>query len=135
MTLLDEIKAKCSLALITSRDMTAIAVAASVGRVKPSALKIGNGTILETIGMTAGNNLLDVINNTATFRYVKPLVNDGRLSIDAALTQTMVQSLVPSVLTQAQADALCALGKSPDPVSELDVRRALYADNGTWLGG
>ena len=135
MALLDEIKAKCSLALLTSRDMTAIAAAVSVGRVKPNDLEIGNGTILETIGMTAGNSLLDVINNTAAFRYVKPLVNDGRLKVGSALVQATVQSLVPSVLTQAQADALCALGKSPDPISEFDARKALFAIDGTWLGG
>ena len=139
MALLDEIKAKCSAALLASRDTTAIAAAVNVGRVKANMLEIGNGSILNTIGITAGNKLLDVINTVADYRYVKPLVDQGRLLIGSPLVQATVQNFTTiaggSVLTQAQADALCALGMSPDAVSELDVRRALYAVDGTWLGG
>lgn len=136
MTLLDEITAKCSPALIASRDFDAIAAAVSIGRTKPSAREIGNGTILEVLGLATGNALLDVINTVPDFRYVKPLVEQGRLTVGSPLVQATVQSLVPmGVLTQPQADALCALGFDPDPVTALQVNQALVSDDGIWIGG
>lgn len=122
MTLLEEIQSKCSQAMLASRDFDAIAVAVSAGRTKPNAKEIGNGTILEVLGLTSGNALLDVVNTVPDFRYVKPLVEQGRLTVGSALVQATVQSLVPmGVLTQAQADALCALGFDPDPVTAQQV--------------
>lgn len=126
MTLYEEIQAKCP-ELVAGGNHLAIADAVNVGRVKVNSREIGNGTILETIGMTAGNALLDVINNAADFRYVKPLVEQGRLVVGAPLVQATLQSLVPAVLTQPQADALCALGYSPDPVDVNAVAQALEA--------
>lgn len=125
MTLRDEILAKCSPELIASRDEAAISRILSVGRVRANRREIGNGSILETLGIAAGNTLLDVINENVDFRYVKPLVNQGRLMIGSALVQATVQSMVPAVLTQAQADALCALGFEDDIVSVYDIARAL----------
>jgi hypothetical protein len=136
MTLLDEITAKCDPDLIASRDFDAIAAAVSVGRTKPSTREIGNGTILEVLGLATGNALLDVVNTVPDFRYVKPLVEQGRLTVGSTLVQATVQSLVPmGVLTQPQADALCALGFDPDPVTALQVNQALVSDDGTWIGG
>ena len=136
MTLLDEITAKCSLALIDSRDFDAIAAAVSIGRTKQSAREIGNGTILEVLGLTVGNALLDVVNSVPDFRHVKPLVEQGRLTVGSALVQSTVQALVPmGVLKQSEADALCALGFDPDPVTALQVNQALVSDDGTWIGG
>ena len=126
MTLLDEITAKCSAELIASRDFDAIAAAVSIGRTKPSTREIGNGTILEVLGLEAGNALLDVINNVPDFRYVKPLVEQGRLTVGSPLVQSTVQALVPmGVLTQLQADALCALGFDPHPVTAARVASAM----------
>ena len=122
MTLLEEIQAKCSQSMLASRDFEAIAVAVSAGRTKPNSKEIGNGTILEVLGLTTGNALLDVVNTVPDFRYVKPLVEQGRLTVGSGLVQATVQSLVPiGVLTQAQADALCALGFDPDPVTAQQV--------------
>ena len=126
MTLLDEITAKCSLALIDSRDFDAIAAAVSIGRTKPSTREIGNGTILEVLGLTVGNALLDVVNTVPDFRHVKPLVEQGRLTVGSALVQATVQSLVPmGVLKQSEADALCALGFDTDPVTAQQVSDAM----------
>ena len=126
MTLLDEITAKCGPALLASRDYDAIAAFVSAGRKKPSTREIGNGTILEVLGLTAGNALLDVVNTAQDFRYVKPLVEQGRLTVGSALVQATVQSLVPmGVLTQPQADALCALGFEADPVTAQQVSDAI----------
>lgn len=125
MSLLTEITAKCDPALIASRDYDAIAAAVNVGRKKQSGREIGNGTILEVLGLTAGNALLDVVYNAPDFRYVKPLIEQGRLIIGSPLVQATVQSLVPSVLTQPQADLLCALGFEPDHVIASQVARAI----------
>jgi len=43
----------------------------------------------------------------------------------------MIQAWVQAgLMSQADADALIALGTVPDPVSEFEVRRAIYMDNG-----
>lgn len=110
---------------LQNRDDGAIAAALSVGRTKLVPTEIGNGTILETIGLTAGNSLLDVLNTAPDFRYVKPLLEQGRLRVDSGLVRATLDTLVPSVLTQAQADALKNLALVPDPVSSQDVAKAL----------
>lgn len=134
MTLLEEIKAKCSPELLASGEHQAIADAVNVGRAKPAATEIGNGTILEVLGLQLGTAVLDVIYATTTYKYVKPLLEQGRLKIGSDVAQAAVQAFVPGMLTQEQADKLKALGTTPDPISEFDVRRTLYAEDGTFLG-
>ena len=75
--------------------------------------EIGNGLILSTLGLTAGNALLDVIHTQADFRYVKPLVEQGRLDISDALVRATLDSLVGTVLTAEQAAALKAIAEQP----------------------
>ncbi|NBV95814.1 MAG: hypothetical protein EBR90_03370, partial [Actinobacteria bacterium] len=64
-------------------DHGAIAEALSVGRIKRVTTEIGNGKILETIGLAAGNALLDAIYATPDFKYVVPLLEQGRLDISS----------------------------------------------------
>lgn len=126
MSLLTELQGKCSPELLASRDHDAIAAAVNAGRAKPNAREIGNGTILETLGLAAGNAFLDVINTVPDFRHVKPLVEQGRLVVGSPLVQATVQSMVGAgILTQAQADALCALGKDPDPLTPARIANIL----------
>ena len=132
MDLRAEILAACSPALLAQRDTQAIAEAVSIGRVKRVPTEIGNGTILQTIGLTAGNALLDVLNQAAEFRHVKPLLEQGRLRVDSDLVRTTLDSLVPAVLTAAQAKALKALGEQADPVDEYAVRCVAWSDDGVW---
>jgi hypothetical protein len=103
----------------------AVAEALSVGRTKLIPTEVGAGTVLEVLGMTTGNALLDVIANVADFRHVKPLVEQGRLRLDSALVIATMQSLVGTVLTQPQADALVARATVADPVSHTEVGAAL----------
>lgn len=124
MTLRDDILAKCP-ELIASRDEAAISRVLSAGRKRPSHVEIGNGTVLETLGIASANAFLDVVSGTLDFRYVKPLLDQGRLKIGSTLVQATVKSMVPAVLTQAQADALCALGFEDDIVSPADIAQAL----------
>ena len=125
MAILDEIRAKCPPALIARRDDVAVAARVSDGRVKPNKREFGNGSILETLGLAAGNAFLDVIYTAPNFRYLKPLLEQGRLVVGSPLMQATLQSMAPLTLTQVQADALCALGLDPDPVTALDVRVAM----------
>lgn len=135
MALLDEIKAKCSPELLASRNPQAIAAAVSAGRTRPSATEIGNGTILEVLGLELGTAVLDIINGTATYKYVVPLLEQGRLRIGSSVAQDAVQAFVTAkVLSQEQADALKVLGTEPAPVSYDEVARACYDDNGKeWI--
>ena len=133
MSLLTEIQALPA-ELRASRDTQAIADALSVGRTKPSTREIGNGTILEVLGLTAGNALLDAINNAPDFRHVKPLVEQGRLIIGGPLVAAALMGMVAGgVITQADADKLLAIASVPAPVSEFDVRRAVWSDAGEYL--
>lgn len=112
-------------ALAAAGSIGTIAATLSEGRTKLAPTEVGNGTILEVLGLTVGNALLDVINTAPDFRYVKPLVEQGRLRLDAPLTIAALQSLVPSVLTQAQADALVARAQAPDQVTDAQVQAAI----------
>lgn len=135
----DEIRAAIAarpelLALVP--DTFALAAALSQGRTKLVPTEIGNGTILEAIGLSAGNALLDVINTAPDFRHVKPLIEQGRLRLDSALVLGTLQSLVAAtVITQAHADALVARATAPDPVTEYEVRAAIRSADGVLLVG
>lgn len=103
----------------------------AVGRTQPNNREIGNGTILATIGVISGNKLLDEINNNALYRYVKPLVEQGRLLIGSPLVVGTLQSMVPAFISQAEADLLIALGRDAQPYTAADVADALFNDDGT----
>lgn len=107
-------------------DDVAIAAALSVGRTKVVPTEIGNGTILEAIGLTAGNALLDVLNTAPDFRHVKPLIEQGRLRLDSPLVIGTLGALVASgVLTQENADVLAARARVPDVVTPQQVSDAI----------
>jgi hypothetical protein len=127
MTLLEEIQAKCSAELIASKEHGLIAAQVNVGRKKLVPTEVGNGTILETIGLTVGNALLDVLNSEPNFRHVKPLLEQGRLRIDSALVRATLDSLVPAVLTAEQATALKSVAEQAAPVSVHEVINAMAA--------
>lgn len=121
-------------------DSQAIATALSEGRTRPNQRELGNGTIIETIGLAAGNALLDTLLSTdaaSPYRHIRPLLEQGRLIISSPLVvgtlQAMVGQALPGgvVFTQQHAEALIALGRTEDPVSELSVRRAIWNDDGT----
>jgi hypothetical protein len=121
---------RCAAAL-AAKDCAELARLMSVARVRANSREIGNGTILEVLGLATGNVVLDLINGNADYRHVKPLIEQGRLLIGSPLAQTTVQSLVPAVLTQAQADALCALGLEPHPYTAQELAEALFNPDGT----
>jgi len=93
--------------------------------------EIGVGTILEAIGLAAGNGLLDVLYATPDFRHVKPLLEQGRLRLDSALVRGTLDGMVTAgALTQANADKLKAVAQVQVPafgqfISNADVAKAL----------
>lgn len=132
MTLRDDIhdNPACAQAII-DRNCDEIVRIMSIGRTKSNSKEIGNGTVLEVLGIGVGNVFLDVIYNQPDFRHVKPLVEQGRLLIGSALVQATIQSMVPAVLTKAQADKLCAVGHEPNPYTVAQIEAALYNPDGT----
>jgi hypothetical protein len=118
---------------LADKSIVELARILSIGRTRPSALEIGNGMILQALGVEAGNKLLDHISSADELRHVRPLLEQGRLTIGAAVVQAALQSFVglSDVLSQADADLLCALGLEPDPLTPQDVAEALYNPDGT----
>lgn len=125
MSLIDEIKAKCPPELIAAKEHGQIAALVSAKRTKPSTREIGNGTILETIGLQYGNAMLDVIYSAPDFRHVKPLLEQGRLIVGSPLVVATIQGMVPAVFPQVVADRLLALAVEPAPVSVQEVIQAM----------
>ena len=113
-------------------DTVALAAALSVGRTRYVETNIGVGTIIEVLGLAAANPVLDALYAAPDYRHVKPLLDQGRLRLDAVAQAGMLQPLVTSeLLTQAQLDAIVARAKEPAPVDEYDVRMAIYNDDGS----
>lgn len=113
-------------------DSQAIAAALSVGRTRWKHTEIGVGTIIEVLGLAVANPVLDALYAAPDYRHVKPLLDQGRLRLDAVAQAGMLQPLVTGeLLTQAQLDALVARAKEPAPVDEYDVRMAIYNDDGS----
>lgn len=125
MTLLDEIRAKCPPELIQAKEHGQIAALVSQGRTKPSGTEVGHGTILEVLGLEAGNAVLDTIYSFPDFRHVKPLLEQGRLIISNPMVMIALQSMVPAVISQADADKLLSLATVPDPVTTQQVVKAM----------
>ena len=93
------------------------------------ACEIGKGKVLGTIGLEAGNTLLDIIDNVADFRHVKQLVANGWLDVGDALTRAMIDK----VCTPADGAALKALAEISTPIDEMTVRRVCWSADGEWL--
>lgn len=110
---------------LVNRDDGNIAATLSTGRTVTVATEIGVGAILETIGVAAGNSLLDYIMSAADFRHIRPLLEQGRLRIDSPLVIAILGSFVPALLTAEQAAALVGLGKRKQTITAQEVAAAL----------
>ncbi len=136
--LLQEIQAKCSPALLASRDSEAIAAAVSVGRVRIVRRLGGIGTIMEALGPAAGAAVLDQLDalkaGNSALKWGWLLLERGELDFGSAATRAMIDGLVTAGAMPGNVGAaIKALAEQPDPVDELDVRRAIWADNGDYL--
>jgi len=120
----------CAQAL-AARDCQALADLLSAGRTCGNDREVGYGTIIETIGIEAGNALIDFIKSADALRHVVPLLDQGRLRIGSPLVQSTLQSFVGGPIDQADADALCALGHQSDPLTAQQVADALFHPDGS----
>lgn len=71
--------------------------------------------ILRELGMVTGGAILDKLENALPARVVRAIQGNG-IDLAHAETQTVLSSLVPSVLTQAEHDALIALVSETVPM-------------------
>lgn len=133
MTLYEEIVAKCTPEEIAERNYHVIAAKVSSGRTKTTYRtgEIGIGTLLEVLGLQVGNALLDAIYANAMFKYVKPLLEQGRLIVDSPIVQGTLASLVGKQLsaevtfTQDHANAINTVAIVDDPVSWVQCQDAV----------
>ena len=139
MTLRDEIIAKCPSALLASRDEGAIAAAVSAGRTQLVDMLIGYGTVLDVLGPVEGAAVLDALEAAAVsvpaIKWAMKLLDRGELDVSKASTRGQIDALTGTILTPTQAAAIKALAERPDPVSEYDVRCAMWDEHGNWMGG
>lgn len=118
MTLIEEIRVKCTPEQIADGNYHVIADLVNSGRTKYNGMEIGNGTVLKVLGLADGNKLLDALYASATFKYVIPLMEQGRMVIDSdALAADMQALVVTEAVTQESLDKLLSIMKSPDPVT------------------
>lgn len=115
-------------------DTVALAVALSEGRQKPVPTEIGIGTILALMGGNGGvflDTLVAVGEQNRDVYWTMDLIRQGRLRIDMPATRAGMQALAGAVPSLADGiAALLTLGFAADPVSEFDVRAAIFADDG-----
>lgn len=152
MTLLEEIRAKCSLELLATRDSVAIAAKVNEGRKRiHQPTLIGDGDVTQAIGRPAGPLLADWLEQAANaplpesptllqqaqraeMRQAWRKLSTGNLDIGMATVRDGIDGLVGiAPLTQEQAEAIKALALVDDPVDEMTVRRACWSDAGEWL--
>lgn len=140
MTLLDEIKTKCSAELLASQDADAIAAVVNVGR---AALGYASR---EKLSMWAAKHGVRAKIEDHSSNPASPLRSIALALLDVLRSPTegidlsvpdnalMLGAWVQSgEITQAQADELVALASHVAHVTEFDVRRAIWADDGEYL--
>lgn len=132
----DEIRAAISaspvLTQLVRTDSQAVADALSVGRVKLVERMISIGTVLKYLGPANGAALLDQMEamraTNPTIKWGWYLLERGELDVSLESTREMLDALLPP----AASAALKGLAEAPDPVDELEVRRACLNDDGSW---
>lgn len=76
--------------------------------------------------------MLDAIKTTPEFRHVWPMIEQGRLDLSSPLVEEALSSLVSAeVITIEEKLALISLCTRPVAVSEDDVKKALWNDDGS----
>lgn len=136
MTLRDDIHndPACAAAL-AARDCTEVARIRSLGRNLVQPRFVTARTVLAECGAN-GAALLDKLDaagstNSAVKWAMVFLRQDSGLDVGHPATQYLLQTLVPDVLTQAEADQLKALAILPAPLTAQDVGEALYNLDGS----
>ena len=131
-------------------DSVAIAAALSAGRTRVQETMVSERRILALLGVADGDTFLKALEDfgLATLAANHPLaaVQSGirrmvgwlkapeGIDIGNPLAQQMLTVMGQlGILNVASVQTVLAFARVADPVSEMDVRRALWADNGTLL--
>jgi len=94
--------------------------------------EIGAGGILAALGLERGNALLDAIQSTPGFRHVWPMIEQGQLDLSSPLVELGLDALVQSeVISSSEMQQLLSLCLRPIEMSENDVKRAIWNDDGS----
>lgn len=126
-------------ALIPDTQAIADQLAATRKRVVP---RLGGiGVVLEVLGPEVGATVLDALDalksTSSPVKWVWVLITRGDLDFGSAATRGMIQALGAQQVfgpdSATIASALLSIAEVPDVVDELDVRRAIYADDGSLL--
>ena len=158
MSLLEEIRAKCPPELLASRDTEAIAAAVSAGRVRKDHTtkftSLGISERFPALGPLPGPLAAEMVlqklegfreaalgsTDAATKllggairRQMQHLEGNGMAIGSPAVAQMLTVIVANGGLSKAEMDALVSVATVPDPVSEIDVRRACWSDLGEWL--
>lgn len=116
-------------------DTTALAAALSQGRTQTVSTLVGVGLVMDCLGPTGGAAVLDALDGlravSSPVKWAWLLLERGELDVGLQSVRSQIDALTPAVFTPAQAAAIKALAERPEPVSEFDVRCAIYADDGS----
>lgn len=97
-----------------------------------NSVRIGIGTVLDTLGLATGNTLLDTIKNTPDYRYAWHLLEQGSLDINSPLVEQALSLLVQGeVILQSDKDKLLDVGMKLVNVSTSDISRLIWNDDGS----
>ena len=111
--------------IVASKNEAAIAEAFSVGRTKLVKTEIGIGTVLDVMGLAAGNAFLEFIFTNNDFRYVKEIVKEGKLDLALSSVRTHIDTLVAGgVIPTDAAENLKNLAVVEDKISSYEVASA-----------
>jgi hypothetical protein len=125
---------------LSSRDPDVIAAEFSARRVMIVRTTIGIGTILDTLGPDAGAVLLDRLDSlrasVPAIKWAWVLIDRGDLDVGLTSVRTQIDTLASQdVMSLEQAAALKALAEKPNPITEFEVRCALFdPQTGDWRG-
>ena len=109
---------------VSLRNDKLIADTLSAGRTKLVKTEIGKLTILGTIGMVAGNALLDIIDTVDDFRHVRYPLANGWLDV----ANPTVRGMLDSLCSVGDATLLKNLAVVADPVPVEDVSTILNSE-------
>jgi len=119
-------------------DTQAIADALSSGRTRVQPMPIGIGTVLAVMAPVGGDflNALEQIGQTdANVKWALKMIEQATFDVGHPVTRAQLEAFKQAAPALAGGiDALLAVALVPDPVIEIDVRRALRDEQGNWLG-
>lgn len=140
-------------ALVATRNDTAIAEALSVGRIRYQSRLITERGVISALGPVEGEALLAGLESFAgsslapehplyaAHAGIKRMIGwlkapaEG-VDVGDPLTHQLLDTMVAlgvQGVTAERVAAIKALAAVPDPISDMDVRRAIWADDGTYL--